>query len=279
MRVRAEQGGMELGGCGAGEEGRQTKTHPGAWERRGALFGILRARRERGSERMEEWRREPALWRCAWASDSWPGRRAGWWWAASRLGGVRKCGRRDSKSAWLAEPKNRLVGDVVGRLAGLFFAASTARKNRKKEEKECLAPGLAFLLSGPATKRVKLSGGCLVSACLEGPQHRCRRDGCPTKFRDQVPKLAAHSLHRHLSTATRPVVLRKMRECGSWVPGCVRRTCSGSNGSKRGVNPPKAQQVLELLISGDSESGEDLGPVKSPRQRESAAGQGMALMS
>ncbi len=200
------------------------------------------------------------------------GRRAG-------LGGVRKCGRRDSKSAWLAEPKNRLVGDVVGRLAGLFFAASTARKNRKKEEKECLAPGLAFLLSGPATKRVKLSGGCLVSACLEGPQHRCRRDGCPTKFRDQVPKLAAHSLHRHLSTATRPVVLRKMRECGSWVPGCVRRTCSGSNGSKRGVNPPKAQQVLELLISGDSESGEDLGPVKSPRQRESAAGQGMALMS
>ena len=67
-----------------------------------------------------------------------------------------------------------------------------------------------------------------------------------------------------------------MWELGAWLRA---QDMLGFQWLETSDQSAEAQQVLELLISGGSESGEDLGPVKSPRQRESAAGQGMALMS
>jgi hypothetical protein len=72
--------------------------------------------------------------------------------------------------------------------------------------------------------------------------------GCPTCFRDQAPDHHTGSTHRHLSAAPGAVGLRKRRECGSGVPGCWRRTCSGSNGSKRGINRPKLNRLRALAV-------------------------------
>ncbi len=228
---------------------------------------------------MEEWREEPALWRCARASDSLPGRRAGRWWAAGQLGGVRKCGRRDSKSAWLAEPKNRLVRGGRSVVWSGFCCEHRPKKWEEKEEKECLAPGLAFLLlSGPATKRAKLSGGCLVSACLERPWHPSRRDGCPTDSRDQVQTgcTLTSPPPQHHDAPGRAAQNERMWEQGAWL---LAQDMLGFQWLETRDQSAEAQQVLELLISGDCESGEDRAT--SSRRRESAlcAGQGMALRS
>jgi hypothetical protein len=100
--------------------------------------------------------------------------------------------------------------------------------------------------SGPATKRVKLSGGSHISI---SPQIRVvwiRDAGGPTSFRGQnTPNFRSiRCTHRYLSTTTGAVMLCKMKDCGSRVPGCWRRAYSGSNGLKRGCNLPKLQQVV-----------------------------------
>lgn len=81
--------------------------------------------------------------------------------------------------------------------------------------------------------------------------------------------------HRYLSAATGSVVLRKTRGRGSRGPGCWRRAFSGSNGSKRGINRPTVNRLLELLIFGRW-VGFARGPVKELRANlNSCSGQGI----
>ena len=182
----------------------QTTTHPG---KGGELcLGFLRARKGRGSERMEEWREEPALWRCARASDSLPGgglagggRRASWVVCGNAGGGTQKVrGWQSPKIAW---------SEVVGRLFGRVLLRAPPKKMGRKRRKGVFGtwPCL-FVVVGSCDKE-----GEAVGWLSRQRVSRTAMASIPSRrLPDRLSRPGPDWLHTHFTATSAP---RRARSC------------------------------------------------------------------
>ncbi len=178
------------------------------------------------------------------------GRRAGWVVCGNAGGGTQKVrGWQSPKIAW---------SEVVGRrLVGLFCSEHRPKKSKKKKKRSVWHRALPFCCRDLRQKRVKLSGGGLVSSARVSNGR-----GIPSRrLPDQLSRPSSKTgctltspPPQHCDAPGRAAQNERMWEQGAWL---LAQDMLGFQWLETSDQSAEAQQVLELLISGDSESGED----------------------